>query len=81
MTAPATAPTDEPSALDAALGYAARGWHVLPIRKGEKRPPMESWQHAATNDPDKIRNWYRGLYRDCGVGIAVPLPTSSSMSP
>jgi replicative DNA helicase len=71
MTAPAPAPTDEPSALDAALGYATRGWHVLPIRKGEKRPPMESWQHAATDDPDKIRNWYGGLYRECGVGIAT----------
>jgi hypothetical protein len=71
MTAPVTAPTDEPTALDAALAYAARGWRVLPIKPKMKSPPMNSWQHVASSDPDKIRNWYRGLYRNHGVGIAT----------
>lgn len=54
-----------------ALAYAALGLRTLPIRAGGKAPPFKSWQHAATNDPDKIDNWFKGLYRDCGVGIAL----------
>ncbi len=54
-----------------ALALGALGLRVLPIKAGHKRPPMNSWQHAATNDPDKISNWYRGLYRDAGVGLAL----------
>ena len=51
--------------------YATFGWRVLPIKPGEKRPPMASWQHAATTDATTIRNWYAGLYRGHGVGIAT----------
>jgi hypothetical protein len=32
---------------------------------------MTSWQHAATNNTQKIDNWYHGLYSKCGVGIAL----------
>jgi hypothetical protein len=67
---PAPAPHDE-TALGYALAYAALGLRVLPIRAGGKHPPMASWQHAATDDADKIRNWYRGLYTTAGVGIAL----------
>ncbi len=64
--------TPEPaSPLDAALYYASIGWRVLPIRPGQKTPPMQSWQHAATTDPDVITNWYKGLYNGFGVGIAT----------
>lgn len=68
MTAP-----DEPAATpqEWAHHYATLGWRVLPIKPGEKRPPMTSWQHAATTDRRTIDNWYRGLYRDHGVGIAT----------
>lgn len=51
--------------------YAKKGWRVLPIRAGTKVPPMRSWQHAATTDPATIENWWNGLYRDAGVGIAT----------
>lgn len=57
--------------LEAALRYAAHGWRVLPIKPGQKSPPMNSWQHAATTNERTIRNWYNGLYRDHGVGIAT----------
>jgi hypothetical protein len=49
----------------------ALGLRVLPIKAGRKYPPMNSWQHAATDDADKIDNWYQGLYRDAGVGLAL----------
>lgn len=51
--------------------YARRGLRVLPIRPGEKRPPMAAWQHAATTEAATIDAWWTGLYRDHGVGIAT----------
>ena len=66
-----TEPPDAPSALTAALDYARRGWRVLPIIPGQKRPPMGSWQEAATTDEDTIVAWFTGLYRNHGVGIAT----------
>lgn len=68
---PATDPPDSDSPLDVALAYAACGLRVLPIRPGQKHPPMNSWQHAATVDPKTIRNWWNGLYRNHGVGLAM----------
>jgi replicative DNA helicase len=53
-----------------ALSLAQLGWRVLPIKPGHKRPPMTAWQNAATSDPATIDNWFRGLYRDHGVGVA-----------
>ena len=69
MTAQPHTPISDPHA--AALHYAAHGLRVLPIRPGEKRPPMTSWQTAATTNPDTINAWWTGLYRDHGVGIAT----------
>lgn len=57
--------------LEAALDYARRGWRVLPIKPGKKRPPMDAWQNAATTDPTIIAAWFTGLYRGYGVGIAT----------
>jgi hypothetical protein len=59
------------TAHEHALAYAALGLRVLPIKAGRKHPPMKSWQHAATDDPTKIDNWFNGLYRDAGVGLAL----------
>ncbi|MFF8917881.1 bifunctional DNA primase/polymerase [Streptomyces sp. NPDC015032] len=57
--------------LTAALGAAARGWHVFPLRSGTKRPALHGeaacprtgpcstghlkWEDRATTDPDRIR--------------------------
>lgn len=66
------APTPEcPDPLSEALRYAALGWRVVPIRRGEKRPPMNAWQHAASTREQTIQNWWNGLYRGSGVGIAT----------
>ncbi len=70
MSEPAST-DDNWTPLDAALHYASLGWRVLPIKPGGKRPPMASWQHAATTDTEIIRNWYKGLYGGHGVGIAT----------
>jgi hypothetical protein len=57
--------------LECALAYAQCGIRVLPIKPGEKRPPMPAWQDAATTDTATIGNWFRGLYADHGVGLAM----------
>ena len=64
------AATDNPDILTEALELAERGFHIVPIKPGQKYPAMKAWQHAATTDPDTIRNWLTGLYRDHGIGIA-----------
>ena len=63
-------PNPDPT-LEAALTYAARGWRVLPIKPGTKRPPIQAWQDAATTDTTTITSWYTHLYRGHGVGIAT----------
>jgi hypothetical protein len=59
------------TALAHALDYAEHGLPVLPIKPGEKRPPMSGWQNHATTDKPTIENWFTGLYADHGVGIAT----------
>lgn len=61
----------DPTPLELALRYAELGVRVLPIRPGTKHPPMASWQHAATVDPRTIHNWWNGLYKGAGVGLAM----------
>ena len=55
--------------LSAALDYAARGWHVFPLRPGQKRPALQSdWEGRATTDPDRIRGCWE--HDDYNIGIA-----------
>jgi hypothetical protein len=51
--------------------YAQRGWRVVPIVPGEKRPALNQWQHAATTDTATIDRWWSGEHSGCGVGIAT----------
>ncbi len=71
--------------LTAALGAAARGWHVFPLRPGSKRPAghaedgcpgtgrcaggHRTWEQRATTDPDKIRAAW--TQAPYGIGIAT----------
>ena len=57
--------------VDHARDYAERGWRVLPIKPGEKRPPMKAWQDAATTDLETIDTWWTKRYPEHGVGIAT----------
>jgi len=57
--------------LDIALGYAHRGWRVIPIRPGEKHPPIPRWQEAATTLEETIVTWWTGPYGNHGIGIAT----------
>lgn len=55
--------------LAQALEYAARGWRVVPIVPGEKRPPVGNWTEVATVDPARVVEWWAGRYDGFGVGI------------
>ena len=61
------------STLEAATRYVASGYRVLPIKPGEKRPPMREWTKAATTDPATVAHWWDegGAYADHGVGLAL----------
>lgn len=66
-----TAHNQPNNTLNEALNLAGHGLHILPIKPGQKRPPMTAWQTHATTNPETITNWYTGLYRDHGIGIAT----------
>jgi len=54
-----------------ALQYAHRGWRVIPILPGEKRPAVNQWQHQASTSFEQINHWWMGEQSGCGVGIAT----------
>jgi hypothetical protein len=74
------------SPLSAALAYAARGWHVIPLhhvegaacscRKGAecgsiaKHPRTKNGSKDATSDAAQIRRWWKG-WPAAGVGICT----------
>ena len=71
--------------LNVALDAAARGWHVFPLRPGDKRPALhgeqrcprsggcasghQGWERRATTDPDRIRTAWKTA--PFNVGIAT----------
>jgi hypothetical protein len=62
------------TALDAALGYARRGWRIVPIPSGQKRPAMPGWPDFEAKPADMPRLFGHG------ENIAVILgPTSADL--
>jgi hypothetical protein len=65
------------TALDFALDYAARGWHVHPCRPQDKRPDLRGWQERSATDLDQIRaRW--SAYPDATIEIAAAAETGLS---
>lgn len=63
---------DQTPLLNAALRYAKRGWHVIPVGAGTDRklPFIKNWTTEATTDEGRIRHWWL-TYPDANVGIAT----------
>ena len=59
------------SVLQAALDYHERGWSVIPVSPGSKRPlvPWKRYQDRLAT-PDQIRGWFR-KHPDANVGIVT----------
>jgi hypothetical protein len=58
------------SNVDAALIYAARGWHVVPCAEHGKKPLIIEWQKRAATNEKTIREWWR-KWPDANIGIAT----------
>lgn len=58
------------SLLDAALAYAAQGWHVFPLQPSGKTPLTAHGFKDATIDPDAIRAWW-SKWPEANIGIAT----------
>ena len=57
--------------LEHALAYARLGIRVIPIKPGQKYPPIQQWQQKATYDTTTIQDWWTNQYSGYGIGIAT----------
>ena len=57
--------------LEQALKLAAGGFHLFPVRHGEKFPARKGWQEIATRDPDTLREWFSSGYLNIGISTGV----------
>jgi len=58
----------DPPILETALGYYRRGWSLIPIKPGTKRPACQAWTPYQTTraDESRVRRWFAK-----GNGLAV----------
>lgn len=56
--------------LSAALGYAAQGFYVLPLKPKSKIPLTPKGFKDASNDPEQIKQWWT-RWPDANIGIAT----------
>ncbi|MEZ5961714.1 MAG: bifunctional DNA primase/polymerase [Hyphomonadaceae bacterium] len=63
--------------LDIALGYARRGWRVVPVERGGKKPFNADkpggvgWQHLRATEDD-LQRWFGGRALNVGVLLGAP---------
>lgn len=50
-----------------ALKYAKKGWCLLPVGYKTKVPKLTNWTFEASNDPQKIKEWFDGKTANIGV--------------
>lgn len=55
--------------LEAALSYAARGWHVFPCKPKDKAPATPNGVKDATTDKQRIKTWWAKM-PDANIGMA-----------
>src|SRR5438128_224552 len=83
-------PISASALLDAALSYAARSWHVIPLHTAHKdwcscskagncdspgkHPRIKHWRNEASIDPAIIRKWW-AAWPDANVGIVTGAPS------
>lgn len=61
--------------IDAALGYASRGWRVFPLQPGTKIPyPGTNGVKDATDNADTIRAWF-AVHPDANLALACGEPS------
>lgn len=63
--------------LEAALKYAAIGWHVFPCHAGTKNPATDNGFYAATTDAETIRKWW-AKYPNANIGH-YPYPSGNAV--
>ena len=56
---------------DEAIKLAELGIRVIPIKPGQKYPPMQAWQDKASNDIHVVNDWWTNQYSGYGIGIAT----------
>jgi hypothetical protein len=56
--------------LESALSYAARGWHVFPLKPRDKTPRTAGGFKAGTTDESQIRRWWT-TWPDSNIGVAT----------
>jgi Bifunctional DNA primase/polymerase, N-terminal len=55
--------------MDRALRLTERGWHVFPLRPGDKRPlpGFTKWETRATTDREQVIRWWAGAPYNIGI--------------
>lgn len=56
--------------LEAALGYAARGWRIVPLRPSGKVPTLNAWQRTSSCHPEMVEHWWK-LNPLANVGVQL----------
>jgi len=71
--APPPGPPPADATTQAALACLGRGWSVIPLRPGDKRPlvPWQEYQHRRPSEA-VVRAWFR-QHPDAGLGIVTGL--------